>query len=108
MPLTNFQKGALYYRSLNFNPFQQAGGDLYHTFENMSDIFRDSQSYSFQWLFLHNATSGIFDNILKDMPINLILRNMVNLARPVYTDFTETTGNEEFLKISADFYRELF
>lgn len=103
-----FSLGALNYRGVNNNPFQQIGEANVHSFQSLSDYFKEGKSYSFQWLFLHSATSGVFDNILQDMPVNLIMRNMINLARPVYTDFTETSGNKEFLKISADFYRELF
>lgn len=111
-PLDKFQSQALYYRAVNNNPYQNntyiQNEQGKHSFQDLSGFFQDQGSYSFQWLFLHNANSDAFDNILKNMPIGLIMRNMINLAQPVYTDFTETTGEKDFLNVSADFYRELF
>lgn len=112
-PIDNFKQGALYYRAVNNNPYQnghfgQIGGEPVQSAAQLSSYFKEQKSYSFQWLFLHSANSDVFDNILQSMPVDLIMRNMINLARPVYTDFTEVTGNYEFLRVSADFYRELF
>lgn len=107
-PLNNFQSGAMNFRAVNNHPFQKVNQSSTYNFENLSAFFKDNTNYSFQWLFLSNANSDVFDTILKNMPIGLIMRHMVNLARPVYTDFTETNKDVDFQRISADFYRELF
>lgn len=112
-PIDNFRQGALYYRAVNNHPFQNnainnANGVPLHNTATLTDYFKDQRSYSFQWLFLQHANSDVFDTIVKTLPISLIIRNMINLARPVYTDFIETTENPDFLRVGADFYRELF
>lgn len=55
--------------------------------------------------------SDAYKELQKDylaIPYKEILKYAETLMRPVYTDFTEVTENKEFMKISADFYRELF
>lgn len=107
--LSNFQNKSLYWRTVNAHPYQSESGlSPNYNFANLAAFFKEESNYSFQWLFLNNANSDAFDTVLKSMPIGLIMRHMINLARPVYTDFTETNKDKDFLKVSADFYRELF
>lgn len=109
MGIEDFNPGALYYRAVNNHPLQtnELNGGMYNV-QNFSDFFRNEKNYSFYWLFVNNANSDAFDTVLKDMPLGLIKRTMINLARPIYTDFTEINKEEEFSRVSADFYRELF
>lgn len=63
---------------------------------------------SFKWLFFSNANSDVFNNIVRSIPLCLILRNMENLAQPVYCEFIETNREPTFMEIGETFYKELF
>lgn len=84
------------------------GGPNTYGARDLSDFFSQRANISFKWLFFSNSTSEVFNTIVRTLPLSLILRNMENLAQPVYCEFIETNRDPEFMEIGETFYKELF
>lgn len=71
--------------------------------------FLDSPRYSdIQWRFFRTDDVSVYQQIVRDIPLRTIFNFTRNLMRPIYTDFTETSENKEFARISGKFYFHLF
>lgn len=84
------------------------GGPATYGAKDLSDFFEHSTNISFKWLFFNNTDADVFNKLVKYIPLGLIMRNMENLAQPVYSEFVETNRDKDFMEIAERFYRELF
>lgn len=88
-------------KGTHYGPNTHGAIDLVNFFNRQGNI-------SFKWLFFNNTDSEVFNKIVQTIPVALIMRNMENLAQPVYTEFVETNRDPDFMEIGERFYKELF
>lgn len=76
--------------------------------EQLENTFKLPQYASLKWRYFNTPGQWAYDELIRTLPLTVVFDTFNTLTVPIYADFTEMTGNLDFMSISSMFYYQLF